>query len=84
MLNLILAGLARPFFTFILAGLICLPARFALIRYMPECQAKQILLFNIQNPKGSTKRRFAIRAIALVAAYAIIFSLILWLIHRPG
>jgi hypothetical protein len=47
-----IALLLKPFLLLILFGLICLPARFAVIKWMPECRLKRILLFTVSKHPG--------------------------------
>jgi hypothetical protein len=43
--NWLLALILKPFIALVVLGLICLPARLAVQRYMPEGKLKRFLLF---------------------------------------
>ncbi len=44
-----LAMIVKPFVALIILGLICLPARLAVIKYLPNGKLKRFLLFRISD-----------------------------------
>ena len=43
-----IAAFLRPFALFLLLACVCLPARYAVIKWMPEGRLKRILLFRVK------------------------------------
>jgi hypothetical protein len=52
----LLAIALRPFVALLLFGLICLPARLAVQRWMRDGRLKRLLLLDLQRPRHSSRR----------------------------
>lgn len=58
MASLSIALLLRPFAALVLFGLICLPARLAVVRWVPEGKVKRVLLTPVvraKKPRGGER-----------------------------
>lgn len=49
MFSVAIAMLLKPFVALVILGLICLPARLAVMRWIPEGRLKRILLFHVSH-----------------------------------
>ena len=61
MTSVMIAMILRPFAALVLFGLICLPIRLAVQKWLPEGRLKRILLFRIKKGGGSDEGKRTLR-----------------------